>query len=109
MKLSLPEHLVAAEDVEHGKPDPTCYRMGLAKLGLQDTKGDVLVLEDAPAGIKAGKAAGCKVLGLATTHSVEQVVEAGADWVVKDLTSLRLVKMDGGAATIEIKDAFVRA
>ena len=50
----------------------------------------VLVVEDSPAGIRAGKAAGCQVLGLATTHSIERVREAGADWIVKDLQSVAL-------------------
>ncbi|KAM3506030.1 hypothetical protein MY11210_007722 [Beauveria gryllotalpidicola] len=105
MNLTIPEHLVTAESVPEGKPDPTCYRMGLAKLRLADAAGDVLVLEDSPAGIKAGKAAGCKVIGLVTSHTVEQVVAAEPDWVVKDLTSVRVVGSEGGKVTIEIKDS----
>lgn len=79
--------------------------MGLEKLNLQDSAGQVLVLEDAPAGIKAGKAAGCKVIGLVTSHTVEQVVAAGPDWVVKDLESVRVVGREGGRVTIEISNA----
>jgi glycerol 3-phosphatase-1 len=105
LSLAVPEHLVTAESVENGKPDPTCYRMGLEKLRLQDRAGQVLVLEDAPAGIKAGKAAGCKVIGLVTSHTVEQVVAAGPDWVVKDLESVSVVGMEGGKVTIEISNA----
>ncbi|KAE9372654.1 HAD-like protein [Stipitochalara longipes BDJ] len=86
LQLSHPSVLITAEAVENGKPDPACYLLGKEKLGLE---GEVLVLEDAPAGIKAGKAAGCKVLALATTHDVSQLWEAGADWVVKDLDSVR--------------------
>ena len=108
LKLPMPENLVTAESVDNGKPDPKCYLLGKEKIGLKDTKGDILVLEDAPAGIRAGKAAGCKVLGLATTHSVDHVVAAGADWVVKDLKSVRLV--DGGkdGVRLEFKDTLVR-
>ncbi|KAF1739175.1 Glycerol-1-phosphate phosphohydrolase 2 [Beauveria bassiana] len=105
MKLAEPEHLVTAESVPEGKPDPACYRMGLDKLRLADAAADVLVLEDSPAGIKAGKAAGCKVIGLVTSHTAEQVVAAEPDWVVKDLTSVRVVGSEGGKVTIEIKDA----
>ncbi|KAK8145917.1 hypothetical protein G3M48_003832 [Beauveria asiatica] len=105
MNLTEPEHLVTAESVPEGKPDPACYRMGLDKLRLADAAGDVLVLEDSPAGIKAGKAAGCKVIGLVTSHTVEQVVAAQPDWVVKDLTSVRVVGSEGGKVTIEIKDS----
>lgn len=69
LKLPVPEKLVVAEDVSNGKPDPTCYLMGKKLLGLEHTEGDILVLEDSPAGIRAGKAAGCRVLGVVTTHS----------------------------------------
>lgn len=50
------------------KPDPSCYVLGLDRIGLAgaNENANVLVLEDSPAGIKAGKAAGCKVLGLVT-------------------------------------------
>ena len=99
LKLPIPNHLVVAEDVEVGKPDPACYLMGKDKLGLKG-EDDVLVLEDSPAGIKAGKEAGCKVLGVVTSHTIEQVVAAGPDWVVKDLSSVKVV--DG---VIEISDA----
>lgn len=108
LSLAIPEHLVTAESVQNGKPDPTCYLMGLEKLLLQDRAGQVLVLEDAPAGIKAGKAAGCKVIGLVTSHTVEQVVAAGPDWVVKDLESVRVVGRHGAQVTIEISNALVQ-
>lgn len=104
LKLPLPEHLVVAEDVENGKPDPACYVMGREKLGL-GAADEVLVLEDSPAGIKAGKAAGCKVLGVVTSHSVEQVVDAGPDWIVGDLSSVKLVGRSDGGVELEILDA----
>lgn len=58
----------------------------------------VLVVEDAPAGIRAGKAAGCDVLGLLTTHTREQVVQAGADYLAEDLASVEYTGTwgDGG-------------
>ena len=90
LKLPIPEHLVVAEDVENGKPDPSCYLLGKEKLGLT-ADAEVLVLEDSPAGIEAGKAAGCKVLGVVTSHTIEQVLNAGPDWIVKDLRSVRVV------------------
>ncbi len=69
----------------------------------------VLVIEDAPAGIAAGKAAGCKVIGLVTTHSVAQVKESKPDWIVKDLRSVKFVNVGGsaekgGEVRIEISD-----
>ena len=113
MKLAQPKHLVTAEQVARGKPDPACYRLGAQRLGfggegLGHGHGkQILVLEDAPSGIRAGKAAGYKVVALATTHAIDKLREAGADWIVRDLRSLRMVAWDAKAAevTIEISDA----
>ena len=106
MKLSRPKHMVVAEDVSKGKPDPECYLMGRDKLGL-DAKSRVLVVEDAPAGVRACKAAGFSVLGLATTHYVKQLKDAGADWIVRDLRSFALDgwNEDTKTAQVEIRDS----
>ncbi|KAK4190518.1 glycerol-3-phosphate phosphatase [Podospora australis] len=106
--LPQPEHLVSAESVAHGKPDPACYRLGREKLGLAGDDKQILVLEDAPAGIKAGKAAGCKVVGLVTSHTVDQVLAAEPDWIIKDLSSLKFVSAEGGKVTLEFRDALVK-
>lgn len=119
MKLAHPRNLVVAEDVKEGKPrrsssdqwlkgringhlmrvDPECYRLGREKLSLgADTS--VLVVEDSPAGIRAGKAACCSVVGLATTHSIAQLRDSGPDWIVKDLQSVRYVSRT--ADTVEV-------
>lgn len=116
LKLPRPEHLVTAESVANGKPDPSCYDLGREKLGLSSSdSSQVLVLEDSPAGIKAGKAAGCKVLGLVTSHTVEQVLAAEPDWIVRDLRSVSMVRTTssegeecGGSSstvTLRISDA----
>ncbi|KAK2754259.1 hypothetical protein FQN54_007138 [Arachnomyces sp. PD_36] len=102
MKLAHPKNLVVAEDVPIGKPDPTCYLLGRSRLGL-NSETSILVLEDAPSGIKAGKAAGFKVVALATTHKIEQLKEAGADWIVKDMRSVTLKKYEG-KVEVEIRD-----
>lgn len=104
LNFAVPEHLVTAESVQNGKPDPACYVLGREKLGLADLGKEILVLEDSPAGIKSGKAAGCKVIGLVTSHTLEQVVAAEPDWVVKDLDSVRAVKVEGGRVVIEISN-----
>jgi glycerol 3-phosphatase-1 len=105
LKFPVPEHLVVAEDVENGKPDPQCYLMGKEKLALGDGEGEVLVLEDSPAGIAAGKAAGCKVLAVVTSHTVEQVLAAKPDWIVKDLKSVKVVRHTEAGVELEILDA----
>jgi len=102
LRLAEPKRLVTAEDVARGKPDPACYLMGREKLAVGPST-PCLVLEDAPAGIRAGKAAGCKVLALATTHSMEQLREAGADWIVPDLRSIQLTKVDRATGDLSVK------
>ena len=99
-----PKHLVVAEDVSVGKPAPECYLLGMARLGLRS--GDnVLVVEDSASGVKAGKAAGCKVLAVVTTHSVDQLAAAGADWIVPDLTTIGLAeKVDRASADQSVSE-----
>ena len=106
LKLAHPKTLVVAEDVENGKPDPGCYLLGRTRLGFGDN-AEMVVVEDAPSGIRAGKAAGFKVIGLATTHSIPQVRDAGADWVVKDLRSLSIKSFVNGRVRIAIDNALV--
>jgi mannitol-1-/sugar-/sorbitol-6-phosphatase len=62
-----PHVLVTADDVSAGKPDPEGYLQAAHRLGTAPAK--TLVIEDAPAGIAAGKAAGTAVLAVTTTHS----------------------------------------
>jgi beta-phosphoglucomutase-like phosphatase (HAD superfamily) len=49
---------------------------------------ECLVVEDAPAGIRAGKAAGARVLALRTTANDAELQAAGADWIVDDCAEL---------------------
>lgn len=107
MDLPTPEHLITAESVDNGKPDPACYRMGRERIKLSGDDKSILVLEDSPAGILAGKAAGCKVLGLVTSHTAEQVRSAQPDWIVKDLDSVNVVQCKDGLVTLEFRDGLV--
>ncbi|OAL39891.1 hypothetical protein AYO20_00803 [Fonsecaea nubica] len=106
LKLAHPRTTVVAEDVENGKPDPTCYLLGRQRLGLPDT-AEMIVFEDAPAGVRAGRAAGFKVIGLATTHTVGQLKDAGADWIVEDLRSVRMKDFKDGVVQVEIINGLV--
>jgi sugar-phosphatase len=82
--LPLPERIISADMVERGKPDPEPYRRGAELLGFRPE--ECVVVEDAPSGVGAGKAAGCHVLGVLGTHSAEELREA--DWVVESLEGL---------------------
>lgn len=108
LDLPHPEHLVTAEAVQNGKPDPTCYQLGRSKLKLAEN-ADVLVFEDSPAGIKSGKSAGCKVIAVVTSHTLEQVMEAEPDWIIQDLQSVKMIEMKDGAVTLEISNALIQA
>jgi sugar-phosphatase len=89
--LPVPPVLVSSTDVSRGKPDPDGYLMAAARLAVAPT--NAVVLEDAPAGVAAGRAAGSAVIGVATTHTPEQL--AGAALVIPDLTPVR-VQADAG-------------
>jgi sugar-phosphatase len=90
--LPLPERLISADMVERGKPDPEPYRRGAELLGLRPH--ECVVVEDAPSGVGAGKAAGSRVLGVLGTHTREELREA--DWVVDSLEELVVAVKDGG-------------
>ncbi|HTI27509.1 MAG TPA: HAD-IA family hydrolase, partial [Kutzneria sp.] len=64
--LPVPEVLIAADDVSAGKPDPEGYLKAAAALGYDIAR--CLVVEDAPAGLLAGRDAGALTLAVATSH-----------------------------------------
>lgn len=76
---------------ETHRPDP--YLLGAHRLSKPPTS--CLVVEDAPAGVRSGKAAGSKTLGLLTTHKRSEMEGAGADWIVQDLASVKMRVVDG--------------
>jgi sugar-phosphatase len=82
--LPVPERIISAEMVERGKTDPEPYRRGAELLGFRPD--ECVVVEDAPSGVGAGKAAGCRVLAVLGTHSAAELGEA--DWVVGSLEGL---------------------
>jgi sugar-phosphatase len=84
--LPVPAIMVTASDVTSGKPDPEPYLKGAARLSL--SPAECVVVEDVPAGVRAGKSAGARVVALTTTLSVAELQPVGADWVVKDCRSI---------------------
>lgn len=83
--LRVPDVLVTPERVRRGKPDPEPYLLGARDLGVDPA--DCIVLEDAPAGIAAGRAAGMHVVGITTTLGATELAGAHehaasvADWL----------------------------
>lgn len=84
LKNGVFDALVSGEDIKHNKPDPEIFFTAANKLNLN--LKNCLVIEDAPSGVAAAKAAGCKCLALLTTFSKEELINA--DWVIKDLTKV---------------------
>jgi len=88
--FAVPSVLISADDVSAGKPSPEGYEQGARGLGVDPS--DCLVIEDASAGVAAGKAAGMTVLAVATTLPADAL--AAADATVDSLESVSIV-MEG--------------
>ncbi|MBZ5666278.1 MAG: HAD family hydrolase [Acidobacteriia bacterium] len=84
--LPIPKTLITSNDVKIGKPDPEPYLKAAAKLGF--AASDCVVVEDAPAGVCAGKAAGARVIAFLTTMNRRVLEEPGADWIVQNCTDI---------------------
>jgi sugar-phosphatase len=79
--------MVTARDVAHGKPDPAGFSLACSRLGVPPRT--CVAVEDSPAGVAAAVAAGVHdVVGLATTHSGEELVRVGAIAVYPDLDAV---------------------
>ena len=90
--LPVPARFISGDMVERGKPDPEPYRRGAELLGF--APGECIVVEDAPSGVGAGLAAGCRVLGVLGTHPAEQL--HAATWLAQSLEEVAVtVKADG--------------
>ncbi|MFZ0214213.1 MAG: HAD family hydrolase [Candidatus Acidiferrales bacterium] len=87
--LPRPRFFITSDDIRNGKPAPDPYLKGAEMLGLNPS--DCIVVEDVPAGVRSGKAAGCRVIALCTTMPEADLRNAGADWVVKDCSAISLV------------------
>ncbi|KAJ7102442.1 HAD-like domain-containing protein [Mycena belliarum] len=80
--------LVTSNDVSQGKPHPAPYLAGAEKCKADPTK--CLVVEDAIAGMRSGRAAGAMVLGVCTSTSRRTILDSGAapDYIVTDLSKV---------------------
>jgi len=81
--------IVTAEDVTHGKPHPEVFLVAAQKAATPPSC--CVVFEDAHVGIEAARAAGMRVVALATTHPAETLRDA--DRVVRRLDELSLEEL----------------
>jgi mannitol-1-/sugar-/sorbitol-6-phosphatase len=89
----IPDVLISADDITRGKPDPEPYLRAAEALGVPPEQ--CLVIEDAPAGIAAGKAAGMRVVALTSSHGAGDLV--AADAVYDSMLALRRGELSGPA------------
>jgi mannitol-1-/sugar-/sorbitol-6-phosphatase len=99
--LPMPARIITSTDVAHGKPHPEPYLKAAGMLGVDPHT--CLVVEDAPAGIRAGKAAGARVIAFPTTASPPELRAAGADWVVANCGGLHLQQSAGDGAGLALR------
>jgi len=87
--LPLPKKMITSNDIQHGKPHPEPYLKGASVLGFPAQ--ECVVLEDVPAGVRAGKSAGATVIAFTTTVKATGLKEAGADWILNSCADIRLL------------------
>jgi sugar-phosphatase len=92
--LPLPKKMITSNDITYGKPHPEPYLKGASVLGFP--AAECIVLEDVPAGVRAGKAAGARVIAFKTTVQESVLREAGADWILNNCADIRLLDRTNG-------------
>jgi len=85
------EHIVGKVDVNQGKPHPEVYLTCMKLLGM--AAENCIVFEDSKAGIQSALSAGIQVVGIASGHSKEELLEEGVSMVVDDFVGLELVQI----------------
>ncbi|KAK8865958.1 hypothetical protein IAR55_001107 [Kwoniella newhampshirensis] len=82
--LTTPKVFVTADSVTRGKPFPDPYLLGAS--GCNASPFESIVVEDAPTGIRSGKASGALVLATCTSHTREELEKERPDFLVEDLS-----------------------
>jgi len=101
--LPTPKNLITASDIQRGKPDPEPYIKGAALVGF--AARECVVVEDAGAGVRAGKAAGARVIGVrGPTESEATLRAAGADWLVDSCADVAAGRdVENGGVMLKIR------
>lgn len=86
----LVEIVITEEDVSRSKPDPEGYNIAASRLGLHPKR--CIVFEDSMAGVEAGRRAGGAVVGVATTNTVDSLMEF-ADLVVNSISEIDVTSL----------------
>lgn len=97
--LPVPKVLVTSDDVTNGKPHPEPYLKGAE--WMRFAPAACVVIEDAPAGIQSARAAGMKVIGMASTYGADRLGHANA--VVGKLGQIQIASNGAGKLGVEIR------
>jgi sugar-phosphatase len=100
--LPIPKTMITSNDVKIGKPDPEPYLKAAAI--LRYAASDCVVVEDAPAGIRSGKAAGSRVIAFTTTAPPTELEEAGANWIVRNCTDIT-ARIEDSELLLSLRDS----
>ncbi len=84
--LPVPKKLITSNDIQNGKPHPEPYLKAAALLGYAG--GECIVVEDAPAGIRAGKGAGARVIAFPTTMDRGELERVQPDWILRNCADI---------------------
>jgi mannitol-1-/sugar-/sorbitol-6-phosphatase len=96
--LPVPERIVTSTDVTLGKPHPEPFLKAATKLGFPAP--ECVVVEDVPAGIRAGKAAGATVIAFRTTVEEAELRRAGADFILNNCADVSVAHNAEGLTLI---------
>lgn len=96
--ITPPHRIVSADHVSLGKPHPEPYATGARILGLPPS--GCLVIEDSPAGVQSGKAAGCSVLAVLTSHTAADL--SAADWIIPSLNHITATPTPNNTLTLHL-------
>jgi sugar-phosphatase len=96
--IPVPEVLVTADDVAHGKPHPEPYLKGAELLGVNPE--ECLVIEDAPAGIQSAHAGGMKAIAVTSTFPAVALGEADA--IVERLAQIQIAVVGAGNLAVSV-------
>jgi beta-phosphoglucomutase len=84
------DFVLDADSIENGKPNPEIYIKAIEMLNI--LPAECVIFEDSIPGIRAGILAGAHVVGVATTHKIEELKEVS--WVVNDFTEVSMEFMN---------------
>ncbi len=104
--LPIPPRLITSSDIQNGKPHPEPYLKAASALGFP--AGECIVVEDVPAGIRSGKAAGAKVIAFTTTVAESELQIAGADWVLRNCGDISVDTRNGRDLVLALRTGAVQ-